>query len=101
MTDTDAREHDPRPTPPSGSAWENRITGIGAVGALLGLLTLIASIMMETLSPAGNPYRGIWSFMVVPTLLVTALLIIPLGWYLERRRRSKLYPEIHDWQRFP
>lgn len=101
MSEIEKEESEAKPAPPTGSAWENRTTAVGVVTAVLGLLALIASIITETVNPAGNPYRGIWSFMAVPTILVAGLLLIPLGWYLEYNRRRKLFPEIHDWQRFP
>jgi len=101
MTNTEpagARKRAPLPT---GSLWENRITAAGAVLAVLAFLFFIISQIVEVLSTASNPYRGIWSFMILPFVLFIGLILIPLGWVLERKRRRELFPEIHEWQRFP
>ena len=77
------------------------MTATGAGIAILALLFFIISQIVDLLNPAGNPYRGIWAFMVLPALLVVGLILIPSGWVWERGRRRRLYPDVHDWQRFP
>jgi hypothetical protein len=64
----------------------------GAVLAVLATLFFISFQLIELLEPSSNPYTGLWSFLVLPALLVVGLLLIPLGWLLERRRR-RLAPE--------
>jgi hypothetical protein len=101
MTNNGSADEQKKPIPPTGSLWENRVTATGAVIAILALLFFIISQIVDVLNPAGNPYRGIWAFMVLPALLVAGLILIPVGWVSERRRRRRLYPDVHEWQRFP
>ncbi len=101
MTPAEPAETQTKPQLPTGSLWENRITVAGVALAVLAFLFFIIAQVVEALSPASNPYRGIWSFMILPVFLIIGLVLIPCGWALERRRRQKLFPEIHEWQRFP
>jgi len=101
MTTNGSADGHQKPIPPTGSLWENWVTATGAGIAILALLFFIISQIVDVLNPAGNPYRGIWAFMVLPALLVAGLILIPAGWVWERGRRRKLFPDVHEWQRFP
>jgi hypothetical protein len=47
-----------------------------------------------------NPYLGIAFFIVLPAFFVVGLLLIPLGAWLERRRRLRgLPPSLREWPR--
>jgi hypothetical protein len=83
------------------SVWQNRTTMTGAILAVLSLLFFISFQLIELVQPTSNPYTGLWSFLVLPAILVLGLLLIPLGAMLERRRRRRLYPEVSDWPRLP
>jgi hypothetical protein len=101
MTNSESADEKKRPIPPTSSLWENWLTVTGAGIAILALLFFVISQLVDVLYPVGNPYRGIWAFMVLPALLVVGLILIPAGWVLERSRRRKLFPEVREWQRFP
>ena len=101
MTNTESADEQQKLIPPASSLWENWMTATGAGVAILALLFFIISQIVDLLNPAGNPYRGIWAFMVLPALLVVGLILIPAGWVWERGRRRRLYPDVHEWQRFP
>jgi nitrate/TMAO reductase-like tetraheme cytochrome c subunit len=83
------------------SLWTNSWTIAGAIVAGLSLLFFISFQFYELIMPSGNPYTGLWSFLVLPATLMIGLLLIPIGWLRERRRRRKIFPEVHDWPRFP
>lgn len=83
------------------SHWQNPWTLAGAVLAVLSVLFFVSFQIIELLAPTGNPYTGLWSFLILPAVLVVGLLFIPLGWLLERRRRRRLFPEIKEWPRYP
>jgi len=83
------------------SIWQNSWSITGAILAIVGTLFFVSSQLVETIVPTSNPYVGIWTFLVLPAILVLGLLLIPLGYLLERNRRHRLYPDIHDWPRFP
>jgi len=83
------------------SIWQNPWTITGALVAVLSVLFFISFQVLGFLIPTRNPYKGLWDYMVLPAFLVVGLLLIPLGWYLETRRRRKYFPEIKQWPRFP
>jgi hypothetical protein len=78
---------------------------LGFVGlnmaALSGLL-LVTLLVLDSLGFHGNPYLGIVTFLVLPTVLVLGFLLIPVGEYRYKRRLAKrrqmvakkLYPAI-------
>ena len=101
MTTNGSADGQQKPIPPATSLWENWVTATGAAVAVLALLFFVISQIVGVLSPAGNPYRGIWEFMVIPAFLIAGLIMIPAGWVWERGRRRRLYPDVHEWQRFP
>src|SRR5512140_692713 len=83
------------------SVWQNRTTVTGLILAVLSILFFISFQLIELVQPTSNPYTGLWSFMVLPAILLAGLLLIPLGAMLERRRRRRLYPEVSEWPRLP
>ena len=83
------------------SLWQNKWTIAGAILAVLAALFFISFQLIELLEPQPNPYIGIWTFLVFPALLVLGLLLIPLGYLLERRKRRRLYPDVKEWPRLP
>ena len=61
---------------------------ITTVSAVLFLVVLFADLFgLHT-----NPYLGIVFFLVLPALFVFGLLLIPLGAWIERRRRARGKP---------
>jgi hypothetical protein len=83
------------------SIWQNRLTEAGAAIAALAALFFISFQVIEILSPTSNPYSGLWTFMVLPALLVVGLILIPAGYLRERNRRRRIYPDIKDWPKLP
>ncbi len=83
------------------STWENRWTYAGAVIAALSILFFISFQLIELGLPTSNPYTGLWTFLVLPAFLIAGLILMLLGWLCERRRRRRLYPDIHDWPKYP
>ena len=83
------------------SIWQNRVTIIGAVVAAIAVLFFVAFQIIGLLQPMANPYVGIWTFLVLPVILVVGLILIPVGYLRERRTRRRLYPEVKQWPRWP
>ncbi|HZZ84856.1 MAG TPA: NapC/NirT family cytochrome c [Anaeromyxobacteraceae bacterium] len=66
---------------------------LSLAGAALATITgvLIAVIFVASLLGwEGSPYLGVLAFVILPSILVLALLLIPAGLYLARRRRAQL-----------
>jgi hypothetical protein len=83
------------------SIWQNQLSIAGAVLAVLSALFFVAFQVIGFLQPMANPYVGIWTFLVLPIVLVLGLILIPAGYVRERQRRRRLYPEVREWPRFP
>jgi hypothetical protein len=62
---------------------------IGAGLALLGFVLILVMFVVEAILQRTNPYIGIFTYMVYPAVLAFGLLLIPLGMWLDRRRRSR------------
>ena len=73
MTNHQSTDEQKKPIPPTSSLWENWLTVTGAGIAILAVLFFVVAQIVELLYPVGNPYRGIWAFMVLPALLVVGL----------------------------
>ncbi len=72
---------------------------IATVTALLFIVFLVADV--SGLTGHSNPYLGIVFFIVLPAVFVFGLLVMPLGAWLERRRRRHgLPPSMARWPRF-
>ena len=73
----------------------NWVTLFGAT-LVTGSAGLIAVFMMlSVMGVIQSPYLGILSFMVLPGIFVTGLLLIPLGAYWQRRKNRRM-PEIRS-----
>jgi NapC/NirT cytochrome c family, N-terminal region/Cytochrome c3 len=83
------------------SVWQNPWTTAGLILSVLAILFFVSFQLIELGSPTNNPYVGLWTFMVLPAILILGLILMPLGWLLERRRRRKLFPDVKEWPRYP
>jgi len=83
------------------SLWRNAVTFAGAIVAFLATVFFITFQLIELLVGGSNPYAGLWSFLILPAVLVFGLILIPAGYLLERRRRRLHRPEAWHLQRLP
>lgn len=61
---------------------------LSMVGALLAVVALVLMVMMVVIELSGfqgGPYLGILTYLVLPMVLLTGLLMIPVGVWLKRR----------------
>jgi hypothetical protein len=73
-----------------GNAY-NIITLVGVSLALFGLAASLILYIMNGLEIEGaaNPYMGIFILLVFPSVLVFGLILIPVGMWIEKRRRDR------------
>ena len=71
----------------------NRISAIGVALTSASALLFLALLALQLLGFLQNPYVGIIIFVIVPALFVAGLLLMPVGVWLERRRRGGDAPE--------
>ncbi len=78
--------------PKSKPLTDNWITTFGFILALAFLIGESLIIAMDILYGTENPYVGILIYLVGPAILITGLLLVPIGMYREFRRREKGLP---------
>ena len=71
------------------SLTRNILSLIGIIMAAFGFVTGITLIIIDMQTHFDNPYTGIFTYMVVPVILVGGLLLIAIGAWFEHRRRLK------------
>src|SRR4026209_1781854 len=72
-------------------------------GVLLTTMTavlFIAAIAAELLGLIRNPYGGLIVYVVIPAFFILGLLLIPLGHWLDARRRRRNPTTQYDWPVF-
>jgi hypothetical protein len=81
----------------------NVVSIFGAALTTAAAVLFLTFFILESLGWVGhsNPYLGIIFFIALPMLFVIGLLLMPLGAWLERRRRLRgLAPSMREWPRF-
>src|SRR5262245_23331468 len=66
----------------------NPISLVGAVCAVLGALLFLVFLLLDWFGLHTNPYMGLVTFIALPALFIFGLLIIPMGYWRDRRRRQ-------------
>ncbi len=67
----------------------NPITMIGGALALFAVAAILIFHFLSLRSETDNPYTGIFILVVFPSVLVFGLILIPIGMFLEQRRRNR------------
>jgi hypothetical protein len=71
----------------------------GMILTTISAVVFIIVLLGDLFGLHTNPYIGIIFFLVLPALFVIGLLLIPLGAWIERRRRAAGKPATVDWPR--
>ncbi|MDT7778550.1 MAG: hypothetical protein QOC99_1062 [Acidobacteriota bacterium] len=81
--------------------FRNYVSFAGAAIAAAGFVSIALMLLLEFTSNEGrhNPYVGIFTYVLFPSVMIFGLLVIPTGMLWERRRRRRLKPE--EIGRFP
>jgi len=67
------------------SITHNGISLVGTGLAIAGLVLIVSLFVMEQLGFEGGPYLGILTYLILPMIFVTGLILIPVGAVLYRR----------------
>src|ERR1041385_3469096 len=85
---------EPAAKPPS--LFRNYISMVGGAIVLASLLSIVLLFLIEiTSAHAENPYLGILTYIIFPSILLFGLFVTILGRILERRRRHRAAPGDH------
>ncbi len=84
--------------PPKHNMTRNILSLAGIIMAAFGFIAGVTLIVIDAQTPFENPYTGIFTYMVVPMVLIGGLLLILIGALLERRKIRK---GLTEQPRFP
>jgi NapC/NirT cytochrome c family protein len=79
-------------------AVRNPLSLAGAVIVTFSATIFLFVFLLDLFGMHANPYMGIVFFLILPGFFMAGLVLIPLGIYLERRRRSRGLPP-RTWPR--
>jgi nitrate/TMAO reductase-like tetraheme cytochrome c subunit len=83
MTDDSTR------TAKTPSLLRNYVSFVGAAIAVASLTSVILLFLIEITGQVENPYLGIFTYIIFPSILMFGIFVVILGVVLERRRRRK------------
>jgi hypothetical protein len=75
------------------SLLRNYVSFVGAAIAIASLASVVLLFFIEITSTVENPYVGILTYIIFPSILMFALFVVALGMILERRRRRRTAPD--------
>ena len=81
------------PTSRPPSLMRNYISFVGISIVVASVACVILLFMMEIASHGENPYLGILTYIIFPSILIFGLAVVALGMFIERRRRRRHTPE--------
>ena len=80
----------PAPLPRvSPSHFKNWLSLAGAITALGSLFAFIFLVAIDTFAHDRNPYVGILTYIVAPAFLILGLVLIFIGWWVQRRQAAR------------
>ena len=77
------------------SITRNGLSITGTAFAIASLVLIISLFFMEQLGFEGGPYLGILTYLILPVIFVTGLLLIPVGALLYRRKLRRIHGDEH------
>src|SRR5580765_1644051 len=78
------------PKPPS--IFRNYISLVGLAIVIASLVSVILLFLLEITSNAENPYLGILTYIIGPSVLMFGVAVVVAGMLIERRRRRRAAP---------
>ena len=76
------------------------ISVAGMVVTTISAVVFVVVLLADLFGLHSNPYWGILFFLILPVLFVFGLALIPVGAWIERRRRAAGKPPASlDWPR--
>src|ERR1043166_3872826 len=101
MSQTSAPDSGPTPVAKPPGLFRNYVSFAGAAIAAAGLVSIVLMLLLEFLGDGAashNPYVGIFTYILFPTVMGFGVIVFFLGMLWERRRRR---PAPGDIGRYP
>jgi hypothetical protein len=92
MSDEEPTRKDEEPTRKAPSLFRNYISFVGAAIAIASLASVSLLFLIEISSHQENPYLGILTYIILPSILIFGFFVIAMGMFFERRRRRRASP---------
>ncbi len=86
MTDVDSSDHK------QPSLFRNYISMVGGAIVIASLVSIALLFLIEITSPNENPYLGLLTYIILPSILIFGLAVVMAGRLIERRRRHRRSP---------
>ncbi|HDS01932.1 MAG TPA: cytochrome C [candidate division Zixibacteria bacterium] len=67
----------------------NFISSVGSAIAIVAGLMVVTMLVVSIFTEIENPYLGIFSFMILPAILIFGLILIPVGMLRQWRREKR------------
>ncbi|MEO7970916.1 MAG: NapC/NirT family cytochrome c [bacterium] len=80
-------------TPKLPSLFRNYISLVGAAIIIASLVSVVLLFLIEVTSSGENPYLGILTYIILPSVLMFGVVVVVVGALRERRRRYRTSPE--------
>jgi hypothetical protein len=80
---------------PSGKAptlFRNYISLVGAAIVIASIVSVTLLFLLEITSNGENPYLGILTYVIFPSILMFGVLVVVVGAFRERKRRRRAAP---------
>jgi hypothetical protein len=79
--------------------FRNAVSLIGAALAVVAAANIAFLVFVDYISNRPSPYIGIFAYMIMPAIMILGLLLIPVGMWIERRRRASGQPSMPRYPR--
>jgi fumarate reductase subunit C len=83
---------DEKPARKLPSLFRNYISLVGAAIVIASLFSVVLLFLIEITSNGDNPYLGILTYIIFPSILMFGVVVVIVGALYERRRRHRAAP---------
>ncbi len=81
--------------------WRNPVTMAGAVVAVMAALFILSFVLLDLVSGQQNPYMGLFTYLVLPGVLVVGVVMALCGVAVTRMRYRRQYGPIKSIHYYP
>lgn len=81
--------------------WRNGLTVVGGILAITAALFIVSLLVIDLTAAHPSPYIGLFTYLVLPVILVVALSMIFAGLWVARRRSRRLNGAATEIQWYP